>query len=100
MTSRLFFEEKERKMNNKEQLRQAFDCMNEMDNEAKVWNAVKVITAFLEAENITYGQWMEVVGIVDHYTHHVAEVEAQSEDEDFTIDIDDEDMWFPIHSIG
>ena len=75
------------------------NCMQSMDNNATVWSMVKAISHAMSEEGVTYQQFVDIFGLIDHYAHH--EAELMSEDTESNIDLDGEDgEWYEIPAIG
>lgn len=75
------------------------ECMQVMEYKVAVWSTVKVISNYLNDNEITYDQFLDAVALIDHYTHHEAELMSCEVDEE--IDLNGEDGgWFTIPAIG
>lgn len=72
----------------------AAECMKDMEREAKVWTLTKVISGYLEDNEVTYDEMCDVFTNIMHYNHHVAEIESYWDGEDIDIDDEDGDTFF------
>ena len=79
-------------------IKEITECMQDMENKVAVWSTVKVISNYLNDNEITYDQFMDAVALIDHYTHHEAEVMSEIDEEKIDIDGDDGE-WFIIPAI-
>ena len=101
---------KEFKQKEKDPYVEAMECRANMHENARVWKAVCALSEYLNDGDYTYDEFLAITSIIDHYTHHQAELEEhitkyENKDdpdfEDYYIDIDEEDgQWFHIPSIG
>ena len=88
-------------MNNKNNEFTGFDCMMEMDRNARVWATVKAITEYCDQNNVTWSEFDEVVDIINHYMGHTVEAVIDEFDEN-DVDYYPENLEanYPICSIG
>lgn len=82
----------------KNKIKEVSTCMRDMENKASIWTMVKIISKILNDNEITYEQFIDIVVLIDHYTHNEAEMISDLDEE--KIDIDEEDgEWFVIPAI-
>jgi len=82
----------------KNKIKEVSTCMRDMENKASIWTMVKIISKILNDNEITYEQFIDIVVLIDYYTHNEAEMISDLDEE--KIDIDEEDgEWFVIPAI-
>ena len=86
-------------MDSNKDLRETVECMDDMNNKAKVWTMVKIVSSLFEENEVTYRQFIDIFNLIEHYTRH--EAELMCSEGGCEIDLDGEDgEFFDIPSIG
>ena len=71
---------------NKKDFQESMECRADMKHQALVWSTAKEVSRLLHENNVSYDEFLEVVALIDHYTHHEAELQQYRNENEYKID--------------
>ena len=59
---------------NKKDFQESMECRGDMKHQALIWSMVKEVSKLFNENMVSYDEFLEIVSLIDHYTHHEAEL--------------------------